>query len=72
MDFRHRKPKRFHVIARPKAVAIPYLFLPPSKREVPRRGGGSVVKWLGHSPSQKSKIFASPLWEGVKYGFSIS
>ncbi len=30
--------------------------------------GGSAVRNLRHSPSQKSKIFASPLSEGAKGG----
>ena len=43
--------------------------LPPSLREVPRRGGGSVVIMIGHSPSHSLRC-ASPLFEGAKCGFS--
>jgi len=32
--------------------------------------GGSAYRWKGHSPSQKSKIFASPLKEGAKGSFA--
>ena len=42
--------------------------LPPPLGEVARRSrvGGGVASTLGHSPSQKSEIFASPLREGAK------
>ena len=44
--------------------------LPPSLREVPRRGGGSVVGGSGHSPSHARRR-ASPLREGAKSLFLL-
>ena len=43
-------------------------FLPPSLREVPRRGGGSVVLTVENSPSH-GFCRASPLNEGAKVVF---
>ena len=46
---------------------------PPSLREVdsPKaKTEGVSYRWKGHSPSQKSKIFASPLKEGAKGSFA--